>query len=115
MKTTEAWQLEKHLPNKQIRPVKKVDYKGLGILLAEGGPHYNDPEFPIGYYESAFFLQRDEKVLFGQVLQFSMAHDIHMSDSQRQEARINSALKLAQETIDGAYENVTGSEETIIA
>jgi hypothetical protein len=95
-------QFERYLCNNEHTPVKRLQYKGVEIYISEGGPYPSTSEFPTGFYETAYTLGLDDKIVFWQPLIFDALHDIKtLTLNGRRQARINSAVKTARSVIDG--------------
>lgn len=104
---------EDYLKKHDLKAVKRFDYKGVDVLIAEGGPFYyeyprNDDErqskndFPTGFYETAYAIGLDDDIKFFQPILFDRFHDIqNYSEPARRQLRINSAIKTAKNVIDG--------------
>lgn len=89
---------EKHFKGHEVHRVDKFDYRGFTVYLWEGGP-YTDPrkvkEYPNGWYESGYGLERGGKPLFYMPIEFDYLHDLQWSREGRRKARINTARKTA--------------------
>lgn len=92
--------IEKHFRVNEINPIEKFNYKGLDVYISEGGPYFDNKEFPLGFYESAFAIGKGEKVLAYQPLLFDFTHNLNLTDLGRRKARINSAKSAAKELIE---------------
>lgn len=102
----ENQKLEKHFRFNDIDPVKRFTYRDFDVYICEGGPYFDKrkPEYPYGWYESAYALGKDGKPIFYQPIEFEMTHDLDQSDTARKEGRINAAIKAAKNHIDNFYE-----------
>ena len=100
MKNTQR--LENFVTRKDHRIVDRVDYKGVRVIITDGGPYYErKQDYPLGFYETAYWLFKDELILGGQVLEFDALHDIKShTDITRPIARANSARQAAIEMIE---------------
>ena len=96
--------LEHFLQKNELRPDRKCQYKGITVFLAEGGPYGPDTrmdKYPMGWYESCYWLGLGEKVLGGRVLEFDRLHDISThTDESRKLGRLNSAKEAAFQHVD---------------
>lgn len=106
--------LEKHFILHDVKPVERFDYKGFDVYISEGGPfHHRERknEYPLGWYESAYAIGMNDKLLFYQVLEFESLHDIKsMSDNARRQGRINMAKQAAMEHLDRNEKLMNGQE-----
>lgn len=98
--------LEKFFTNHNARPIKRFPYREFEVYICEGGPYFDkNTEYPFGWYESAYALGMNDKVLFYQPLEFDYLHDIkEQSEAARKEGRINAAIKAAKNHIDHYHE-----------
>lgn len=103
-------QYENYLKRNKHRPVKRIQWRGVEIYLSEGGPFYPDEfplenraqvkdDFPLGFYEATYAVGVGDQIIFWQPLLFDRLHDAQYTDSSREQARVNAALKQAQEVI----------------
>lgn len=100
MKNTQH--LEKFAGRKDHRIVEREDHNGVRIVITDGGPYYErKQDYPLGFYETAFWLFKDENIICGQVLEFDALHDIKQyTDMTRPIARANAAKQAAIHMIE---------------
>lgn len=94
--------LEKHLNLHEHKAVDRFHYKGFEVYISEGGPYFEkSDEFPLGWYEGAYALGKNEKVMYYFSILFDVLHDAkeHTPEARRR-GRINSTKRTAREHID---------------
>lgn len=95
---------EKFCRDHQLKPLVKVEDPMADILIADGGVFTDrKDEYPSGYYQTAWGLQRD-KMSIATWLEFEANHDEGWSLRAKQEGRVNAALAKAREFISKARE-----------
>lgn len=85
-----------------LRAARKIEDSDATIYLAETDREYDNPEFPNGYYQTAWFLANkasNGKLDVGRYLEFDGFHDIKLSDEDRREARLSATLEDARKFI----------------
>ena len=94
-------ELEDFVMKKGLHPTGKMEYKGKEVYIAET-EHETDKkwEYPLGYYQVSWFCGVDGKFDGGSWVEFDAMHDLDMTREGRQQARINAAIKHAQDWVD---------------
>lgn len=89
-----------------LRPIKKEEYKGATIFLAETDLETNQ-EYPFGYFQTAWFVAtKDAKGLeVGRALNFKRDHDSEQgwSEEERRNKRLKAAIEDAQNWINDGH------------
>lgn len=110
--------VERHYLENGLEPGSRHRYRGVDFVTAQGGPFYvqapkTDTEWsiwrehPNGYYEVAWAVLKNDVPFIGGINLIDIGHDRDKgwSESERERARWNAAVRLAEQAIDDGIKN----------
>lgn len=100
-------QLEEFVREHGLRAYGKVEYRGKEIYLAETELEKATEQYPWGYYQTSWFVNKDDdKLDIGSWVEFEAMHDMDEGWTQetKRQARLQTAVKNAQGYIDACIE-----------
>ncbi len=73
---------------------------GIDYCIGSGGPYFDlKKEFPHGYYQTAYYVLNDDKMVICGDQQYEIDHDKFALINQREDMRITACHDLAKEFI----------------
>ena len=106
MKLQGAARVEAHTRFYEMNPVGRFTYRGIDYCVGSGGPYFDwKDEFPKGYYQTAYYIMSEDKMVICGDQQYEIGHDQTALLTARETMRINACHKLAREFIDLGLEN----------